>query len=127
VIGGQYKMKKSYQIVVLVSMLHRDPAVWGDQADVFDPERFSREAERARPVNAYKPFGNGQRACIGRQFALQEAALVLGMILQRFTLIDHTRYQLKIKESLTIKPDGFRIKLKRGRRPTARLSRGPPW
>jgi cytochrome P450/NADPH-cytochrome P450 reductase len=113
VIGGQYKMKKSYQIVVLVGALHRDPAVWGENAEVFDPDNFSREAERARPANAYKPFGNGQRACIGRQFALQEATLVLGMILQRFKLIDHKRYQLKIKESLTIKPDGLTITLKR--------------
>ena len=92
--------------------------MWGEQAEVFDPDNFSREAERQRPANAYKPFGNGQRACIGRQFALQEAALVLGMILQRFKLIDHTRYQLKIKETLTIKPDGSASRS--GRAPTAR-------
>ena len=112
-IGGQYRMKKPYQIVVLAPMLHRDPAVWGERAEVFDPDHFSREAERGRPANAYKPFGNGQRACIGRQFALQEAALVLGMVLQRFKLIDHTRYRLKLKETLTLKPDGFRIKVRR--------------
>ena len=74
-------------------MLHRDPKVWGANPEVFNPDNFTREAEAARPVNAYKPFGNGQRACIGRQFAMQEAALVLGMVLQRFKLIDHTRYQ----------------------------------
>src|SRR4030095_9763427 len=112
-IGGTYPMRKNYQIVVLSPMLHRDRKVWGDQADIFNPDNFSREAERARPANAYKPFGNGQRACIGRQFALQEATLVLGLILQRFKLIDHERYQLKIKESLTIKPDGLTITLKR--------------
>ena len=112
-IGGQYRMRKNYQIVVLSPMLHRDPKVWGEQADVFNPDNFSREAERGRPANAYKPFGNGQRACIGRQFALQEAALVLGMILQRFKLIDHTRYRLKLKETLTVKPDQFRIKVRR--------------
>ena len=112
-IGGAYRMRKNYQIVVLSPMLHRDPKVWGERADVFDPDNFSREAERARPANAYKPFGNGQRACIGRQFALQEAALVLGMILQRFRLIDHTRYRLKLKESLTVKPDQLRIKVRR--------------
>ena len=59
-----------------------------------------------------KPFGNGQRACIGRQFAMTEATLVLGMILQRFRLVDHTRYQLKIKESLTIKPEGLMMRVK---------------
>ena len=112
-IGGLYRMRKNYQIVVLSPMLHRDRKVWGEQADVFNPDNFSREAERQRPANAYKPFGNGQRACIGRQFALQEAALVLGMILQRFKLIDHTRYRLTLKETLTVKPDQFRIKVRR--------------
>ncbi|NRB05830.1 MAG: flavodoxin domain-containing protein, partial [Rhodobacteraceae bacterium] len=36
----------------------------------------------------------------------------IGMILQRFELIDHTNYELKIKESLSIKPDGFKMKVK---------------
>jgi cytochrome P450 / NADPH-cytochrome P450 reductase len=112
VIGGQYKMKRNYQITVIVPMLHRDRTVWGEQAEVFNPDNFSPEAERARPANAYKPFGNGQRACIGRQFAMHEATLVLGMVLQRFKLVDHTRYQLKLKETLTIKPDGFMMKVR---------------
>src|SRR5262249_45379681 len=85
---------------------------WGEDAEVFNPDRFSSEKEAALPPNAYKPFGNGQRACIGRQFAMQEATLVLGMILQRFKLIDHTRYQLKIRETLTMKPDGLKIKVR---------------
>lgn len=112
VIGGQYKIKHTDTINVLLPMLHRDKSVWGENAEIFNPDNFTSEAEARRPANAYKPFGNGQRACIGRQFALQEATLVLGMILQRFRLVDHTRYQLKIKESLTMKPDDFRIKVR---------------
>ena len=95
-------------------MLHRDPSVWGENAEVFNPDNFAPEKEAALPPNAYKPFGNGQRACIGRQFALQEATLVIGMILQRFKLIDHTRYELKIKETLTMKPTtSNRVRLRR--------------
>ena len=112
IIGGKYKLKKGTFVTVLSLMLHRDKSVWGDDPDTFNPEHFSREAMKDRPVNAYKPFGNGQRACIGRQFAMQEANLVIGMILQRFQLIDHTNYQLKIKESLSIKPDGFTMKVR---------------
>src|SRR6195952_4009286 len=104
--------KKNTFIAVLVMALHRDPSVWGPKPDVFDPENFSREAEAARPVNAWKPFGNGQRACIGRGFAMHEAALAIGMILQRFKLIDINRYQMVLKETLTIKPDGFKIKVR---------------
>src|SRR2546421_1227971 len=111
-IGGKYKLRKNTFITVLVMALHRDPTVWGPNPDVFDPENFSPEAEAKRPINAWKPFGNGQRACIGRGFAMHEAALAIGMILQRFKLIDNHRYQLQLKETLTIKPDGFKIKVR---------------
>jgi cytochrome P450/NADPH-cytochrome P450 reductase len=111
-IGGQYKLPKNVFVNVLVPALHQDKSVWGPRPDIFDPENFSREAENARPVNAWKPFGNGQRACIGRGFAMHEATLALGLILQRFKLVDHLRYQLVTKETLTVKPDGFKIKVR---------------
>jgi cytochrome P450/NADPH-cytochrome P450 reductase len=111
-IGGKYKLPKNTFVLVLALALHRDPSAWGPNPDSFDPDNFSREVEAARPVNAWKPFGNGQRACIGRGFAMHEAALAIGMILQRFKLIDHNRYQMVLKETLTIKPDGFKIKVR---------------
>ncbi len=112
VIGGKYKLKKRSFVTILVTELHRDPTIWGPNPDAFNPDNFSREAEMARPTHAWKPFGNGQRACIGRGFAMHEAALCIGMILQRFKLIDHERYQLKLKETLSIKPDGFKLKVR---------------
>jgi cytochrome P450/NADPH-cytochrome P450 reductase len=113
VIGGKYLVNKQQDITVLIPTLHRDPSVWGDDADVFDPDRFFPERSKDRPDDAFKPFGNGQRACIGRQFAMQEGALVMGMLLQRYKFIDHTNYQMKIKETLTLKPDNFKIKIKK--------------
>jgi cytochrome P450/NADPH-cytochrome P450 reductase len=112
VIGGKFKLKKKTFTTVLILMLHRDKSVWGEDAEKFNPDNFTKEAIAARPVNAYKPFGNGQRACIGRQFAMQEAVLAIGMILQRFELVDHENWQLKIKESMSIKPDGLRMKVR---------------
>src|SRR3954447_691241 len=111
-IGGKYKLKKGTFVTILVLALHRDPSVWGPNPDAFNPDNFSPEAEAKRPVNAWKPFGNGQRACIGRGFAMHEAALAIGMILQRFRLLDPHRYQMQLKETLTIKPDGFKIKVR---------------
>ena len=80
-LGGRFALSEGENIIVLLPMLHRDPAVWGQDAEDFRPRRFAPELERQRPANAYKPFGNGQRACIGQQFAMQEATLVLGMVL----------------------------------------------
>jgi cytochrome P450/NADPH-cytochrome P450 reductase len=83
VIGGKYRLAKDAAVIVLTPLLHRDKQVWGENAEGFDPDRFSPENRLRIPPNAYLPFGTGQRACIGRQFALQEATLVLSMLLAR--------------------------------------------
>src|SRR5262249_13226028 len=96
----------------LTPMLHRDKQVWGETPEEFDPDRFDPVRLANIPSNAYKPFGTGQRACIGRQFAVQEAVLVLSMLLQRFEFIDFAHYKLQTKEALTVKPDNFHIKVR---------------
>lgn len=110
VIGGKYPITPKDRISVLIPQLHRDKDAWGDNAEEFYPERFEHPDQV--PHHAYKPFGNGQRACIGMQFALHEATLVLGMILQHFTFIDHTDYELDIKQTLTLKPNDFHIRVR---------------
>ncbi|MFI5666091.1 bifunctional cytochrome P450/NADPH--P450 reductase [Streptomyces sp. NPDC051704] len=112
VIGGRYPVEAGQRMLVLTPMLHRDP-VWGDNVEDFDPDRFAAEAEAARSPHAYKPFGTGERACIGRQFALHEATMLLGMLVHRYRFLDQERYELRIKETLTLKPDGFTLSLAR--------------
>ncbi|MGH1335979.1 MAG: bifunctional cytochrome P450/NADPH--P450 reductase [Aureispira sp.] len=114
VIGGQYAVKKGETILVLIPELHKDPTIWGTEAEAFQPERFAKENFSQMPPNSWKPFGNGARACIGRPFAMQEAILVLAMILQRFDIqLADPNYELQVKETLTIKPEGFYLKAKR--------------
>ena len=112
VLGGRYRMRAGAWAFVLTPMLHRDPA-WGGDPDSFDPDRFAPEAVRTRPGHLFKPFGTGARACIGRQFALHEATLVLGTLLRRYDLHDHADYQLKVSERLTLMPQGFTVTLSR--------------
>ncbi len=113
-LGGRYDVPAGQPILVLIPQLHRDKAAWGEDADNFDPERFSPERAATIPANAWKPFGNGQRSCIGRGFALQEAMLFLAKLLQRFevTAAD-PGYVLQIKHTLTMKPEGLFIHVRR--------------
>lgn len=117
VIGGRYLIPAGQPCQVLLKRFQQDPKIWGPNAAAFDPDQFAPEKEENRPANAFKAFGNGQRACIGRQFALQEAMLVLGMVLQRYEPVDFDNYQMHLKQSLTIKPGDFHIKLKRREAP----------
>jgi cytochrome P450 len=75
--------------------------VEGEDAGEFDPDRFLPERSRGWPKHSYKPFGTGERACIGRQFALHEAVLVLARILHRYDLAGDPSYDLAVTERLT--------------------------
>ncbi|WP_246147757.1 bifunctional cytochrome P450/NADPH--P450 reductase [Nonomuraea turkmeniaca] len=112
-IGG-YPIPKDQGVVVLLPVLHRNPKAW-ERPEEFDIDRWLPENRQDHHPGAYKPFGNGERACIGRQFALTEARLALAMILRRFALSDPDVYRMKIKQTLTIKPDGFTLRVRERR------------
>ncbi|MEU4326639.1 bifunctional cytochrome P450/NADPH--P450 reductase [Nonomuraea dietziae] len=116
-IGG-YPVPKGQKIVVLLPSLQRHPKAW-ERPEEFDIDRWLPENKKNHHPAAYKPFGNGERACIGRQFALTEARLALAMILRRFAVSDPAVYRMEIKQTLTLKPDGFTIRV-RERRPHER-------
>jgi len=119
VLDGRYHLRKNRRVTVVLTALHRDPKVW-DNPERFDIDRFLPENEARLPAHAYMPFGQGERACIGRQFALTEAKLALALILRNFALHDPHDYQFRLKETLTIKPDQFVLRARR-RRPHERL------
>ncbi|MFI9648132.1 cytochrome P450 [Streptomyces sp. NPDC052040] len=112
-LDGVHPMRRGAWALVLTPLLHRDPEVWGADAEDFDPDRFTAGAARGRPAHAFKPFGTGARACIGRQFALHEATLVLGLLLRRYALRPDPGYRLRVAERLTVIPEGLRLHLDR--------------
>jgi unspecific monooxygenase len=110
-LAGKYTMRPQDYAVVSLGLVHKDPAVW-ENPDEFDPDRFLAVNVKKRPAHSYKPFGAGARACIGRQFAIHEAVLVLASMLHRFDLSGDPDYQLDVDERLTMLPRGFELSLR---------------
>lgn len=108
-----HRMRPEDWAIIILPMVHRDPEVWGDDADLFDPDRFTPERSRGRAPHVYKPFGTGERSCIGRQFALHESVLALARLLHRYDLTGDPGYDLRITERLTLMPEGFELTLAR--------------
>lgn len=95
---------------------HRHPEYWTEPAR-FDPERFLPTPSADRPRYAYFPFGGGQRQCIGREFALMEAQLVLAQIGQRYKLELIPGMHVNPDPIFTLRPDRpvwTRVKERRG-------------
>lgn len=66
-------------------VMHRDARFY-EEPDSFRPERFAGDLLKRIPAYAYFPFGGGPRICIGNNFALMEAALLLATIAQRYRM-----------------------------------------
>jgi cytochrome P450 len=83
-IGG-HLVKKGGFVGVSPWTMHHDARFY-DAPQEFRPERWTPAFEKQLPKFAYFPFGGGPRVCIGNQFALMEAKLVLATVAQRWTL-----------------------------------------
>jgi cytochrome P450 len=97
----------SSRVIILVSpyVVHRNPRVWPDP-ERFDPERFSPERSAGRPRLAFMPFGGGQRLCIGNNFALMEATLIVAAVLQHFRVRALPGHTVEPEPLVTLRPKG---------------------
>ena len=111
IIGGKYRVNKGEPLVALLPKCQVDPKVFGEDASTWKPARMLDENFNRLPPNSWKPFGNGMRGCIGRPFAWQEAQLVVAILLQNFQFFPQDpSYQLRYKQTLTIKPKDFQMR-----------------
>ena len=119
-IGG-YQLPRGWLVFVLPFVLHRIAAYW-DDPERFDPDRFTAERVAARPKFAYLPFGAGPRQCIGNQFAMIEAQLVLATLAQRYRLSLAPGSSVEPWPLITLRPrHGVRMHIER--RHVARFAR----
>jgi cytochrome P450 len=101
--AGDVRVPRGAIILIAPWVLHRHRAFWRDP-DAFDPGRFAPSAP-APPRFAYLPFGAGPRVCVGAQFALTEAMLVLAAVIQAFEVaLDDPRPVLPVAV-VTTQPD----------------------
>ncbi len=89
VVLGGYKVPKGAQVMISPYVTHHDPR-WFPSPETFDPDRFTPERAKAIPEGAYVPFSGGARVCLGKVFAMMEARLIIGTLLQRVepTMVD---------------------------------------
>ncbi len=101
-IGG-YDIGADSTVVILPYLTHRHPDFW-DNPEAFDPDRFSLERCENRAKFAYFPFGGGPRVCIGANFSMMEAQIILAMVTQKFQLDLVPDHPVSMSQSLTLRP-----------------------
>jgi cytochrome P450 len=100
-------------LAVVPWTLHRHGGYWRNP-EGFDPDRFLPERVSARPRYSYLPFGGGPRQCIGVNFALYEAKLILATLLQRYSAELVPAQDLTLDAAVTLRPKhGLQMLLRR--------------
>ncbi|WP_206524678.1 cytochrome P450 [Devosia sp. 1566] len=84
--------------------LHRHAMLW-ENPNVFNPDRFLPEQVKARDRYAYLPFGAGPRVCVGANFAMMQAQIILGTLLSRFHFGPGPRALPSPTMLMTVRPD----------------------
>jgi cytochrome P450 len=101
---GEWMVPRGAVVVAAQAVTHRDPR-WFPDPGLFDPLRFTPEAQASRPKLAYFPFGAGPRICIGEGFAWMEAVLIVATIAQRWRM-ELVSNDVTPQASITLRPKG---------------------
>lgn len=104
---------KGSTIAYSVYFTHRNPEIYGKDAEEFRPERWATLKNLGW---AYLPFNGGPRICLGQQFALTEASYVVIRLLQMFPHLESRddTYPPKVSFQLTMcHQDGVFVSLRK--------------
>jgi cytochrome P450 len=113
VVLGGYEVPARALVMLSPYVTQHDPRFFPDPFR-FDPERWTPEAEAARPRFSYFPFGGGPRQCMGESFAWTEATLLLATIAQAWRLRLVPGHPVALKTTVTLRPKhGVRMVLEK--------------
>jgi cytochrome P450 len=95
---------KGTEVVLLIGNVNRDPAIWGPDADQFNPDRYDRPALASVPgvYGNLLTFIGGPRNCIGWRLALAEFKIILFTLLRAYELAEVPGTVLRSETTLGI-------------------------
>ena len=109
-IGG-YDVPKGTSVMISQWVNNKDER-WFPNPEKFDPERWTTEFNEKLPKYAFFPFGGGPRTCIGNNFALMEAIILLVGVIRNYHLELDKNHKVEFQAGVTLKPkDGVKVTL----------------
>ncbi len=90
--------------------IHHSTDIWGPDADTFRPERWEKVSEQQKA--AFIPFSYGPRACVGRNVAEMELALIVATVFRRYEF-ELRQGEMQTREGFLRKPVGLEVGMRR--------------
>jgi cytochrome P450 len=98
-----YPVAPGSEVWLWIYFMHHDPR-WFRLPERFDPDRFLPGGEIAEHPRAFLPFGAGTRSCVGQNFAMLEAVIILSSLIRRFRFSPLNGRALRPLPRITLAP-----------------------
>ncbi|EFX06633.1 cytochrome p450 monooxygenase [Grosmannia clavigera kw1407] len=86
ILPGGYRIGAGSVLIPAVHAIHTNPTVWRDPL-LFDADRWDSDEIKTLHRYAYIPFAAGPRGCIGFNFALLEAKVLISELVYRYEFV----------------------------------------
>uniref|UniRef100_A0A6V7I4F0 Cytochrome P450 n=1 Tax=Bracon brevicornis TaxID=1563983 RepID=A0A6V7I4F0_9HYME len=107
--GLRCTLKPGDEVGIPVNDIHLDPEHWKSPEE-FNPDRFSKENQKARNKYVYLAFGEGPRLCPGARMGLMQVKAGVAAILNNYSI----ELSEKMKEPLELDPRYFMTTIRGG-------------
>jgi cytochrome P450 family 313 len=113
-ISEGYVLPPKTFIAIPTLIIHRSKKIWGEDAELFRPERFEKESIQKIHPYAFLPFSKGPRMCLGWRYAMLLMKIQLANILLKYEVDTSLKLsELEFQFSITMNIcQGYKISLK---------------
>ncbi|XP_062714770.1 probable cytochrome P450 313a4 [Aedes albopictus] len=102
-LNDEHTIPANSTVIMGIYQMHRDPKIWGPNADEFDPNNFLPEKVAKRHPYSYLPFSGGPRNCVGMRYAWLSLKILVVHMLRKYRLkTSLTMDQIRIKYGLIL-------------------------
>jgi len=112
-VGGKH-FPQGVVLSVPAYTMHHSKEIWGSDADEYRPERWEKVTETQKM--AFIPFSYGPRACVGRNVAEMELALIVSTVFRRYEFELYQDY-METREGFLRKPLGLKVGMRKRQSP----------
>lgn len=103
-IPGDKIVPAGVSILIPIYALHHDQAIWGPNAELFDPDNFLPENIAQRHPCSFIPFSTGPRNCIGMKQGIFAVKTMIVHLLKAYKFSTILKLEdLRLKTNITMK------------------------